>query len=208
MTTANPYLLGVLTRVQALSLLALGAAGMGILVATAGGAWQRALLAALFFAPLWVNAVIDARSQRLVKAFTHAAAAVLVVVLVLWAFAPDLVAAPWSLNPPITEMATPAGVRGALIVILCSALVGVPLWLSVWLTKGGMIGIGDARLAPVLAGWCALHSVDHVLIWLAVALLAQSLYVLVLLAARRTSLKSRHALGPWLIGAAAVVTLV
>ncbi len=143
-----------------------------------------ALLNAGFYAPLILNAVIDFRTQRLIKRWTHLAA--------IWA----LIALPFVVEPN-------ALVRTVILVVALSA----PWVLVSVLSQGRWLGMGDARLLVVLGLWHVPHGVDTFIGMVVIAVFGQGLVAVIHLVRKRATLTSTFPFGPWLVAASLAVAI-
>lgn len=91
-------------------------------------------------------------------------------------------------------------------VALGAAVWLVPLWLGS-LVRGG-VGLGDVKLAPVLGAMLGTLSWEAAAGGLVLAFLGAGAGALVALARGRAGLRSRMAMGPWMIGAALAAMVV
>ncbi|VEI12455.1 hypothetical protein [Trueperella bialowiezensis] len=176
--SSHPLLYGAASNSRA-AFLAFIVAGTTFAVAaipapdTASG-WLAAALAGLFYAPLAINALIDVHAHVLLKNWTHLAGAVCFGAL-------------WIGPYPLRSIAA----------AIAFAIFFVPV---AKLSRGNLLGMGDARLLVVLAGWNGLWSEQGPLTMVAVAFGAHTLFVLGKSLFAKVTLHSRHPLGPWLVG--------
>lgn len=89
-------------------------------------------------------------------------------------------------------------------------LIGVGIWTVVFgiLTLLGGMGVGDARLAPLVGATTGLLGVYTSVLAILIAFLAGGLWALILLLGRRVGLKSHLAFGPFMCLGAFAATLV
>ncbi|MDO5025711.1 MAG: hypothetical protein Q4E03_04255 [Trueperella sp.] len=184
---SHPLLLATCTNRQAAALVLTGALATFSGLVVSGVGIFVAIIAALFFAPLFLNAWIDAATQKLVKRFTHCSGVVALAALVTQAISP------W---------------RAGLLALGIAVALTVPLGLMSHFSAGKLMGFGDVRLIFVLLLWNGLWSPTSALLMLAASFFFHTLAVLVWSIWGLTSVRRSHALGPWLIGAAWICTLI
>ncbi|MDP9805436.1 hypothetical protein J2S70_000018 [Trueperella bonasi] len=127
-----------------------------------------------FYIPIVINAWIDAHKQVLLKNWTHLSGTVWIIAIF---FGP---------HPRVS---------------IVSALAAAFLFVGASkLSAGRLLGMGDARLLVVLAGWNGLWALPGALMMLALSFGLHGLYIIVKLLRRRATLRDRHPLGPWLVG--------
>ncbi|WP_270974525.1 prepilin peptidase [Trueperella sp.] len=135
--------------------------------------WLPAVFAALFYPPLAINAVIDARHHVLLKNWTHLAGLIAVLAFVA-------AGAPWP-N------------------LLIGAAIALPMLAVSILTRGRLMGMGDARLIVVASLWNSIWEPRGALVMVCVSFALHVFYVLGRSLVAHVTLRSRHALGPWLV---------
>ncbi|KTF04972.1 hypothetical protein CYK24_01890 [Trueperella bernardiae] len=145
----------------------------GLAWAWQGQWWLPAVCAALFYPPLAINAVIDARHHVLLKNWTHLAGAIAVLAFVA-------AGAPW---------------RGLAV----GAAVAVPMFAVSVFSRGRLMGMGDARLIVALSLFNSIWNPLGALYMICASFVLHVLYVLARSLFARVTLRSRHALGPWLV---------
>ncbi len=176
---SHPLLFETLTNKQAGAIaIATGTLTIGVALAkiVIGGQSLHIVglaCAVAFYIPLGINGWIDAHRRVLLKNWTHLAGIVWVVTLSIGAF----------------QMAS----------ILSALLVGLPFLVTSKLSRGRLIGMGDARLLVVLAGWNGLWTQWGALTMLVLAFGTHGLFLMVRALQMRISLSDRHPLGPWLV---------
>lgn len=145
----------------------------------AGALWIKTVLGTLFYPPLAINAWIDARRHVLLKNWTHLAGVVALIAL-LW-----MDATMWRVLPAL--------------------LVAVPMWAVSWLSRGRLMGRGDARLIVVLSLWNEVWHPWGALAVVIVSFALHTVYVVWRAFTCRITLHTRHALGPWLVAGSGLV---
>lgn len=146
--------------------------------------WFLSVVCASFYAPLILNAIIDVRTQRLIKRWTHVAA--------IWAF----IALPLSIEPN-------ALAPTLIVVVTMSA----PWVLVSALSHGRWLGMGDARLLVVLGLWHVPHGIDQFITMVIIAVCGQGIVALVFLVRKRATMSSTFPFGPWLVAASLAVAM-
>ena len=141
------------------------------------GSWLTGVFATgcavAFYIPLAINSWIDARRHVLLKNWTHLAAVAWLVALTVG--------------------------DHRIAAIVSAIAIGAPFVAVSALSRGRLIGMGDARLLVVLAGWNGLWAPWGAVIMLVAGFGLHALAVLVLALRRRVRLRDRHPLGPALV---------
>lgn len=176
MAMSHPLLFASLSKRSACALVLASATITALAVLGGGGysSWPKSVLGGLFYAPLAINAWIDARRHVLLKNWTHLSGVVALVGVVI-------------LPPSVSA-------------IMAALAAAVPMLAVTRMSGGRLMGAGDARLIAVLALWNSVWYSWGALAMLVVSFAMHALYVSVLAVLRRVTLSSRHALGPWLVG--------
>lgn len=164
--------------------------------------------AMLFYPPLAINALIDARTKQLVKNWTHLAGLVaigssfyfqragpaavnfVIVTLPMLAIArlPEIVSAVSGVVAWLRQL------------VRCDAQAGIETQTRPRAQPSGM-GMGDVRLASVLGLWAGIWGDWTGAAVLIGAFAGQALYAILQMALGRANWASTQAMGPWLFGA-------
>lgn len=161
-----------------------------------------ALFCAAFYPPLILNAVIDGRTQLLVRRWTHIAGVVALAhmfyPLVLQLFESRTTPSPNAIYEGLTRCC-------GLSLMINSCVLGVFTLLYLF-TGGRAMGAGDLRLLWVLGIWHTPQSVQAFILAITFAVVGQGVFASVLWVRKRVGRKSRLPFGPALVIASIIVT--